>query len=258
MSMDPRGALLRAMLLGALACGGTARADALVDVRAVLQGLSGNAPLKAVLDARSEHLDQEENDDRVPAGHIRLDVAADGGLGIRLESDQLRLIDQEQQLHAGDPNRATPNVDLLRNTGPTQIERLVAAAPDLLHWLEGATAPELKSDQLDGVSVRQLSVKVPLLANRKYSSYAYGYHGELLLWLDPQGVPLAYERDFHAKFCKFFLCITVDERHTGRLRVVDGRLVAVSAVDEIKQSGLGQGAHTRASYELRLDGIPQG
>jgi hypothetical protein len=254
--MDRQGVWLWAALLGVSVTSSGARADALTDMRATLQGLSGDAPIKAVLDARLEHLDQEENDDRVPPGHIRLDIDADGGLGIRLEPDQLQLIDQEQQAHAADPNRATPNVDLLRNTGPTQIERFVSAAPDLLHWLEGATAPELKPGQLDGVSLRQLSVQVPLLANRKYSAYAYGYHGELLLWLDPQGVPLAYQRDFHAKFCKFFLCITVDERHTVRLRVVDGRLVAVSAVDEITQSGLGQGAHTRASYGLQLERPP--
>ena len=244
---------LRPLALMSAAVCISVRADTLADLRTTLQRLSADAPIHGVLDVRSQHLDQEENDDRVPPGHLRLLITAGDGLGIELEPAQLRIIDQEQKAHDVDPDRATPASDLLRIAGPLEIGHLVAEGPALLELLGGASAPVTKPDTLDGAPVRQLTVQIPILTNRKYSSYAYGYKGSLVFWLDAQGVPLAYQRDFHAKFCKFFLCITVNERYDAKLKVVDGRLVAASASDEFKQSGLGQGSHTRMDYALQLD-----
>lgn len=232
----------------------SSHADALTDLRATLQRLSADAPIHGVMDVRSEHLDPEENDDWVPPGHLRLLIAAGGGLGIQLEPAQLEVIDHEQRAHDADPNHATPTSDLVRIASPLEIGHLVAEGPALLELLGGASAPVLKPYVLDGAPAQQLTVQIPILTNRKYSSYAYGYQGSLVFWLDPQGVPLAYQRNFHAKFCKFFLCITVNEQYNARLKVVNGRLLAISALDEFRQSGLGQGSHTRTDYSLQLDG----
>jgi hypothetical protein len=240
-------------LLSAAVCV-SARADTLADLRTTLQRLSADAPIHGVLDVRSQHLDQEENDDRVPPGHLRLLITAGSGLGIELEPEQLQIIDQEQKGHDADSNRVTPVSDLVRIASPLEIGHLVAEGPALLELLGGASAPVVKPDALDGVPVRQLTVQIPILTNRKYSAYAYGYQGSVVLWLDAQGVPLAYQRNFHAKFCKFFLCITVNEQYDAKLKVVGGRLLAVSASDEFRQSGLGQGSHTRTDYALQLDG----
>jgi hypothetical protein len=229
-----------------------ARADALADVRATLQKLSSDAPVKGTLDVRSEQLDQKE-DDPQPPGHIQLHIEADSGLAVHLAPDLLNAVNREERANGVDANKPTPTADLLRSTGPTAIGNMVSAAPNLLQALEGATAPVVKPDRLDGSPVQQLTVQVPIRANKRYRSYAYGYRGSLVLWLDAQGVPLASQQNFHAKFCRFFLCITVDEHHSTRLKVVDGRLVATSAIEEFQQSGLGQGSHTRQTYNLQLD-----
>jgi len=240
------------VLLSAAVCG-TAHADALADLRATLQRLSVDTPIHGVLDVRMQHLDQEEYDDQVPPGHLRLLIDAGNGLGIRLDPGQLQAIDQEQKAHDADSNQATPDTDLVRIAGPVEVGHLVAEGPALLELLGGATEPEVQPDTMDGAPVQQLTVQIPILTNRKYSAYAYGYKGSVVLWLDAQGLPLAYQRNFHAKFCRFFLCITVNEEYDAKLKVVDGRLVAVSASDEFRQSGLGQGSHTRTDYALQLD-----
>lgn len=246
---------LQALLLVAVPVCVSAHADALADLRTTLQHLSADAPVHGVLEVRSEHLDQEENDDRVPAGRLRLLITAGDGLGIQLEPAELQVIDQEQKAHDANPNRATPVSDLLRIASPLEIGHLVAEGPALLELLGGASSPVTKPDVLDDAPVQQLTVQIPILTNRKYSAYAYGYQGSLVFWLGAQGVPLAYRRNFHAKFCKFFFCITVNEQYDARLKVVDGRLLAVSASYEFRQSGLGQGSHTRTDYALQLDGV---
>jgi hypothetical protein len=250
--MKPYGVVL-ATVLSALFLSDATQADALTDVRATLQKLSSDAPIKGTLDVRSEHLDQEENDDHVPPGHLRMHIEANGGLSIHLDPDLLQLIEQEQKAHDADANKPTPDTDLLRIADAMAIGHLTSAAPALLQLLEGATGPEVAAAELDGAPVQQLTVQIPLLANKKYRAYAYGYKGSLVLWLDAQGVPLASQQNFHAKFCKFFFCLTVDQHHDTKLKVVNGRLVAVSAVDELQQSGLGQGSHTKQTFALQLD-----
>lgn len=230
-----------------------ARADALTDVRATLQKLSADSPIKGVLDVRSEHLDQDENDDHVPPGHLRMHIEANGGLSLHLDPDVLQAIDQEQKAHDADANQATPDTDLLRIADALAIGHLTSEGPALLELMEGAADPEIVTTELDGAPVQQLTVQIPLLANKKYRAYAYGYKGSLVLWLDAQGMPLASQQNFHAKFCKFIFCLTVDQRHSTKLRVVNGRLVVISAIDELQQSGLGQSGHTKQTFNLQLD-----
>ena len=230
-----------------------ARADALTDVRAKLQQLRSEAPIKGILDVRSEHLDQDKNDDKVPPAHIRMHIEADGGLSTHMDPTVLKTLDEEEQANAADPNKPTPTADLLRTAGPVAIGHMVSAAQRLLQELQGATEPTVQPGQLDGQPVQELRVQQPLNASRKDAADIKDYQGGLTVSLDPQGVPLAYEQIFHGKFCKFFICVTIDEKHSARLKVVNGRLVAVSASEELQQAGMGQAGHTRQTFSLQLD-----
>jgi hypothetical protein len=235
------------------------KADALADLRTTLQGLNANTPIKGTLEVQSVKVDPKKDKNNKPAApaQLQLEIDAGEGLGIQLSPTLLQQINTEQQANTKDPEQPTPATDLLRATDPMEVERLVSTAPWLLQALAGATSSITKSTELAGVPAQELSMDVPLKAPKKDSSNISDYKGSMSVWLDAKGIPLAYRQSFHAKFCKFFLCLSVDETRDGKLLEVGGRLVTVSFIDESKQSGLGQDGNTKKTYILNLNGGSQ-
>jgi hypothetical protein len=238
-----------------------AEADSLSDLRTVLQGLDAGTAIHGTLEVQSIKLnpkqdDKQKNAKQTPPAQLQLAIDAGEGLGIHLSPALLQRIDAEQQANADDPEKLTPTVDLLRGVGPMEIERVVSAAPGLLRALEGAEGVASKQAELDGAPVQELSMKLPFKASKKQRSDISDYKGSMTIWLDAKGVPLAYRQTFHGKFCKFFLCVTVDETRDGKLQIVAGRLIATSYIDESKQSGLGQDGDSKTIYSLNLESTP--
>lgn len=255
-----------AILPMTIMCVPSANADpssSLVALRATLQNLNADTEIRGKLDVELIKSAPKQDDDKGKASgqkppiQIQLQVTAGNGLGIHLAPELLQQISAEQQAHAGDPEQPTPRTDLLSQVGPMDVEQIVSAAPGLLHKLDGAESPLLKGVQYEGMPAQELSVKLPLKASKKDSSNISDYQGGMTLWLNAKGVPLAYEQTFHAKFCKFFLCVSVDETRNARLQAINGRLVAVSYSDETRQSGLGQDGDSKQIYTLTLDGLPE-
>lgn len=229
-----------------------ASADALSDLVSRLHTLNASTTVAGALEVQSSKVGHKVKDGK-PDEPARLQIHIDtgDGLGIHLDNRLLQTVEAEQQAHADDPEKPTPVTDLLRSTGPIAIERMVSAAPDLWHALDGATAAETKAVTYEGSPVQELTVNVPLHASRKDKSNISDYRGTMSIWLDAQGMLLAYRQIYHAKFCKFFLCLSIDETRNGKLRNLDGRLITISFSDEVKQSGLGQDGDTLTSYTFK-------
>jgi len=236
-----------------------AHADVVADLRTKLESLNANTQITGTLDVQLTKATPKTNQNKgaesvqkSPA-KLALEINAGDGLGIHLSQALLQQVNEEQQAHADDPEKPTPITDLLHDADPIQVEHIVSTAPMLLHELDGAKSPTVISAQLDGSPVRVLTVMVPLKASKKDSSNVKDYQGAMTLWINAQGMPLAYQQTFHAKFCKFLFCVTADEARNGKLRVYDGRLVTMSFTDEHKQSGMGQDLDTKTIYTLSLN-----
>ena len=100
-------------------------------------------------------------------------------------------------------------------------------------------------------------MNLPPPVSKSDSSNLKDYASTASVWLDSKGVPLAYAYSMRGKFCKFFLCVTISESESGSLQVIDGRLVAMTMIQENKQSGLGQGSDSRAVYSLQVQHMPR-
>ncbi|MGB9429255.1 MAG: hypothetical protein WCC11_05175 [Gammaproteobacteria bacterium] len=229
-----------------------AHADELADVRASLQGLENRAPIHGTLDVQSTTIKDKSGPGKSQTANLQLEIQAGDGLSIHLAAALLQQINTEKSAHGADPDQPALTADLLAQVNPLQVEDIVSAAPMLLRALVSAASPVVKPAKLWGSPVQELSVKLPPPVSKKDSADMKDYQGGMLLWLDAKGVPLAYQQTMHAKFCKFFLCVTVDELENGTLRVIDGRLVTVTLIQEHKQSGLGQGSDTHIVYNLTL------
>lgn len=227
-----------------------ARADALSDLDATLKGLQATTPVKGVLDVRSTDLGAKPDPSDSHDAHLQLTVSGDDGLGIRLDPALLHEIATEDARHAADGDQPEPTSELLSDAGPGKIERMLSTADVLLWALDGATLVSVKPDAKTGGS--SVALSLPLHASKKDSGAVKDFRHDLVLTLDAHGIPLAYHDATHAKFCKFFLCVTVDEMRDATLEVVKGRLLTISLTEENKQSGLGQDADMRAVYTLHL------
>ena len=228
-----------------------AAGDPLGKLSATLKGLEGDTPLKGVIAVTSRSVEDGEDPMKAAIGHLELDFAAGDGLTVHMRPELLQQIDAEELRNAADPEQKEPTVDLLRSMGPTKIGHMVSAAKELLVTLDGATEPVSKPGTFNGAPATELSVRLPERLSKKDSGNAKDYRDRASIWLDAQGVPLGFQETVHAKFCKFFLCITMDRRQDMALRVIGGRLVAVSSSEELKQSGLGQGSDTLITTTLQ-------
>lgn len=229
-----------------------ARADVLADLDATLKGLQADTPVKGVMEVTSRSIEDGADPQKPALGHLELEIAAGDGLTVHMSPALLQQIEAEELRVAADPDQKQATVDLLRSVGPTRVGHMLAAADALRVMLDGASEPAVKAAILDSASVTELSVHLPMRLSKKDSDSAKDYRDEAVIWLDAHGVPLQSEETMHAKFCKFFLCVSVDRRQDITLRVINGRLVAVKTEEELKQSGLGQGSQTRTTITLAL------
>ena len=238
------------LVLG-LACA-SAQADTLTDLTAKLKTLDAPTPVKGVLDAAYDEFDAKGVVDKTKSARFKLEVDGSDGLQMHLGPELVQALSAEETANAADPEKPTPNADLLRQTTPLRIQHMLSAAPTLLRDLDGATGPVTKPAKLDGADVTELTVSLPFRAPKKDSDAAKDWQDTFSVWLDPQGVPLQVQDQVHAKFCKFFLCVTIDDSYSDTLKVVGGRLVITALSQEHQQSGLGQDAHTKTTATLTL------
>lgn len=229
-----------------------ASGDVLGNLNTTLKGLQGDTPVKGVIVVTSRSVEDGDDPKKPAVGHLELDFTAADGLTVHMRPELLQQIDAEELRNAADPEQKEPTVDLLRSMGPTKIGHMVSAARALLVILDGATEPVSKPGTFGGASATELSVRLPARLSKKDSGNAKDYRESASIWLDAQGTPLGFQETVHVKFCKFFLCITVDRRQDMALRVIGDRLVAVSSSEELKQSGLGQGSDTLTTTTLQL------
>jgi len=244
--------LRQVILLLGLACAPIAQADPVADLTAKLKSLQAGTEVKGTLDANYEQFDAKGETEKDKSGHIQLDIDADGGLGIHLSPMLVQALAAEEARNGADADSPTPQDDLLRQMSPTHIQHMLSAADNLLRHMDGASSPVIKPASVEGAPGSVLSLTLPFRAPKKDSDAAKDWQETLLVWMDAQGVPLRYEDKIHGKFCKFFLCVTVDEDHEATLRVLEGRLVIVAETLEHQQAGLGQDNHTKTQVTLQL------
>lgn len=242
--------LLLLVMLG-LVCA-CAQADPVADLAAKLKTLRADTPVKGVLEANYQEFDAKGAADKAKSAHLQLDFDTADGLNIHLTPVFLQSLSDEEAKNVADPDSPTPQAELLRQMSVTHIQHVLSAADGLLRLMNGASAPVTKPSTLDGVAVTELDMNLPFKAPKKDADAAKDYQDVLSVWTDTQGVPVRFLEKIHGKFCKFFLCVTVDESYGGELKVVGGRLVNVDSSQEHQQSGLGQDSHTKTVSTLKL------
>ena len=236
----------------ALSLASAAHADATADLSAKLKTLRTDAPIKGLLEADYQTFDADGHTDKTKAAHLQLSFESKDGLSIHLSPELVQTLSVEEARNVADPDSPTPQADLLRQMSAIHIQHALSAADALSRSVEGATSYSAKPATLDGAAVTELDFVMPLKLPKDQADAAKDWQDTFTIWVDAQGVPLRYQEEFHSKFCKFLLCVALEQSTAGIERVVDGRLVTVSATQETRQSGHGLDFHSKTVSSLQL------
>lgn len=236
----------------ALGLASAAHADAAADLKAKLQSLRADVPLKGVLEADYQAFGPDGVADKAKAAHLQLSFESRDGLAIHLSPELVQSLSAEEAKNVADPDSPTPQADLLRQMSAIHIQHALSAADALLRSTEGALSSSAKPTTLDGAPATQVDFVMPMKLPKEQAEAAKDWQDLFTIWVDAQGVPLRFQERMHGKFCKFLLCVDFDQSYGGNERVIDGRLVTVSGFQETQQSGHGLDFHSKTMSSLQI------
>jgi hypothetical protein len=231
-------------------------ADGLADVRATLQELQSDHPLRARVEIKTRRLGGE-GDKQKQSQAISAVIVESGPQGLTLSWSPEQIKQSRKAAWAESANPDAPKSDLatLKALAAGEALNLLDAADPLHRGLEKAVLQEDKRDTYQGKSVRLLVIRVDLGLDEEERKALKSSEAILKLWLDGDGVPLAMERDIQAKFSKFLIGFRVQEHETREFQRAGGRLVVTRASKDSSGSGLGHSeeSHTTTTVALLTD-----
>ena len=231
-------------------------ADGLTDVRATLQKLQSDQPLRARVEMKTRRLGGE-SDKQKQSQTISTVIVESGPQGLTLSWSPEQIKQSRKAAWAETANPDAPKSDLatLKALAAGEALGLLDAADLLRRRLEKAVLQEDKRDNYQGKPARLLVIKVDLSLDEEERKALKSSAAIMKLWLDGDGVPLAMERDIQAKFSKFLIGFRVHEHETREFQRAGGRLVVTRASKDSSGSGLGHSdeSHTTTTVTLLAD-----
>lgn len=247
---------MKLLLLFLLAAPALLFADGLADVRATLEKLQSDQPLRARVEIKTRRLGGE-SDKQKQSQAISAVMVESGPQGLTLSWSPEQIKQSRKAAWAQTANPDAPESDLatLKALAAGEALNLLDAADSLRRGLEKAVLQDDKRDTYQGKPVRLLVIRVDLRLDEEERKALKSSEAILKLWLDGDGVPLAMERDIQAKFSKFLIGFRVHEHETREFQRAGGRLVVIRASKDSSGSGLGHSdeSHTTTTVTLLTD-----
>jgi hypothetical protein len=221
-------------------------ADGLTDVRAALQKLQSDQPIRARVEIKARRSGGESSKQK-QSDSVSSVIVESGGDGLKLSwsPDQIKASRKAAWTEATNPDAPKSDIATLKTLEPGQALNLLDAADPLRRGLERATLVEDKPDTRKGKSVRLLVIKIELALDEEERKALKSSDAIEKLWLDSDGIPLAMDRTIDAKFSKFLIGFKIHEHETREFQRAGGRLITTSSNKESSGSGFG---HTEETY----------
>ena len=231
-------------------------ADGLADVRATLQKLQSDQPLRARVEINTRRLGGESDKQKQSQATSSLIVeSGPQGLTLSWSPEQIKQSRKAAWTQTANPDAPKSDLATLKALAAGEALNLLDAADPLRRGLEKAVLQEERRDTYQGKPVRLLVIKVDLGLDEEERKALKSSEAILKLWLDGEGVPLAMERDIQARFSKFLIGFRVHEHETREFQRAGGRLVVTRASNDSSGSGFGHSdeSHTTTTVTLLTD-----
>jgi hypothetical protein len=228
-------------------------ADGLTDVRATLQKLQSDQPLRARVEIKSRR-SGGESDKQKQSQAISTVIVESGpqGLTLNWSPEQIKQSRKAAWTERADPDAPKSDLAALKALAAGDALNLLDAADPLRRALEKAVLQEEKRDNYQGKPARLLILKVDLGLDEEERKALKSSEAILKLWLDGDGVPLAMDRDIQAKFSKFLVGFRVHEHETREFQRAGGRLVVIHGNKDSSGSGLGHSDESHIATTVTL------
>ncbi|HEX4963651.1 MAG TPA: hypothetical protein VF173_22690 [Thermoanaerobaculia bacterium] len=223
-----------------------AHADPLSDLRASLQKLAGEQPVKAQIVVKNtvKNHDEDQAQQRVEEGTV---VAEDGPQGLRLSwaPQQIHEARKAEWQKAANPDAPVQHGSSLSVLGAKDAADLLDYAEPLRLLLEGAALVDNKVEPRNGKAGRLLVLRPRdgLTASDKKS--LKDREDVLKVWLDETGLPVTLDRSVKLKFSKFFISFAVTVHEARTFTRLGDRLLVTQWNEESSGAGMGQGGESR-------------
>jgi hypothetical protein len=228
-------------------------ADGLTDVRATLQKLQSDQPIRARVEIKTRHSGGESNKQKQSEG-VSSVIVESGGEGLKLSwtPDQIKASRKAAWAETANPDAPKSDIATLKALEAGHALNLLDAADPLRRGLERAALLEDKSDTRKGKPTRLLVIRVDLALDEEERKALKSSETIEKLWLDGDGIPVAMERNIEAKFSKFLIGFKIHERETREFQCAGGRLVTTSSTKESSGSGFGHSEESHTTITVTL------
>jgi hypothetical protein len=231
-------------------------ADGLTDVRAALQKLQSDQPIRARAEIKTRRSEGESSKQK-QSESVSTVIVESGGDGLKLSwsSDQIKASRKAAWTETANPDAPKSDIAALKALEAGHALNLLDAADALRRGLERAVLLEDKSDTRKGKSARLLVIRVDLALDEEERKALKSSDAIEKLWLDSDGIPVAMERNIEARFSKFLIGFKIQERETREFQRAGARLVTNYSTKESSGSGFGHSeeSHTTVTVTLLSD-----
>lgn len=232
----------RAATIVLLLLAATARADTLADVRAALQTLHAQSPLRATYDVR---VNRTGDNPYAATATVEVRVDADG-LTITFPRPMLEKLATQPEMGEGKSTGTRA-----ANVQPSNVAQLLNHAPVLLRDLEKAKLIRDAPTTLNGQPARILVVNVPQSINVPKMVKA-DVTRTLTLIIGPDHLPLSSEESSKFSAGILFLKMNGTAKESMTFAHRDDRLIVARRTSESQESGFGQSGRQVESETLTL------
>ena len=240
-----------AIAISLLAAGQTLRADALTDLRSMLNQFTATAPARGVFEVDSTTTDSDDAQASQGKASVGFEID-DAGLRLIYPKAMLVQASQEARAEASDPERQTPVRSGVGRVRALQLADLLNASSMLTTELLGAQLIETKAAAYRGRPSRLVVLKLAPKLSKAESKHIKKIESTLSLWLGDDGVPIGAERALSIKAS--FMLLSFDHTQTEKWDYARSgdRLIAVRYEEDEKSGGMGQHSASHVIETVRL------
>jgi hypothetical protein len=241
---------LLALALSALSL--SAQASGLPELKAALQRLQGESPLKGQVRVKSEnHMNEGKDDAETEIGQVGLPFE-DGPQGLRLQFPQavLEKALAEDQSRDTNPKASTPTATGLVELGYRQVRDMTRAGESLARQVQRSSFKGERTETWQGKPTKVLSFDLP---QRNPNKYVKSFSQVLDVWVAADGTPLA-SRVKQTVSGRAMMVVSFESHATeeAQYAVVADRLVALKRSFAGGGSGMGERGRQQRQFALEL------
>jgi hypothetical protein len=228
-------------------------ADGLTDVRAALQKLQSDEPLRARVEIKTRNSGGESSKQK-QSESVSSVIVENGAEGLKMSwsADQIKQSRKAAWSETANPDAPKSDIATLKSLQAAQALNLLDAADSLRRGLERARLLEDKSDTYKGKPSRLLVIRIELALDEEERKALKSSETIEKLWLDADGIPIAMDRNIEAKFSKFLIGFKIHEHETREFQRAGGRLVTTYSAKESSGSGFGHSEESHTTIRVSL------